>query len=134
MYARQYEWYIKHLSEHVRMKPSNVLYVKSVATWCREHGMPETDDRKPVKLIPGNGSGGHMLIAEEISDDFIDEHIARMKRRVGDRIEAIDSGTKKIAYLFLKEFSSSFPDLVFDETASDEWVLEQMDRISMLPP
>ena len=49
-------------------------------------------------------------------------------------MDLLNSATKKIAYLFLKEYASSLPDLAYDELAADEWVFEQMDRIGMLRP
>jgi hypothetical protein len=51
-----------------------------------------------------------------------------------DRADRLNSPTKKLAFLFLKELSQSDPDLVHDELAADEWVFEQMDRIGMLSP
>jgi hypothetical protein len=140
MFVRDYEWYIRHLTVHVHMKPSDVVIVEDVAAWCKEHGVPERDEHKPLKLVTGNGAGAHMLIAEMIPDEVIDERITALRIRsqlksVGyDRADLLNSGTKKIAYLFLKEYTSSIPDLAYDELAADEWVFEQMGQIGMFNP
>ncbi len=140
MLMRHYQWYINHLTEHVSMKQSDVVFVENIASWCREHGVPENDEHRPIKLVSGNGSGVQMLIAEEIPDDVVEQRIkairirSQLKNVAYDRTELLNSETKKIAYLFLKEYSSSFPELVYDELAADEWVFEQMDRIGMLRP
>ncbi len=140
MFMRNYEWYVRHLTEHVRMKPSDIVFVKNVASWCREHGVPEPDEHEPLKLVAGNGAGAHMVIAEEIPDRIIDESIMALRMRsqlksVGfDRVDLLNSEPKKIAYLFLKEYASSIPELAYDELAADEWVFEQMERLGMLRP
>ena len=75
MFVRDYEWYIRHLTEHVHMKPSDVVIVEDIASWCREHGVQESDRHKPLKLVTGNGSGRQMLIAAMIPDEIIEERI-----------------------------------------------------------
>jgi hypothetical protein len=140
MFVRDYEWYIRHLTDHVHMKPSDVLIVKDIAEWCKEHGMPEKDKHKPLKLVAGNGSGPRMLIDEMIPDEVLEERITALRMRsqlksVGfDRADLLNSDTKKVAYLFLKEYSAAIPDLADDEFAADEWVFEQMEQLGMFNP
>lgn len=140
MYVQDYEWYIRHLTEHVNMKPSDVLFVDSVALWCRDHGLEEDDERRPLKLLTGNGDGLQMLIAREITEEMLEERINALRirnqlRNVSeDRSDRLNSATKKIAFLFLKEISLSIPGLVYDELAGDAWVFEQMERIGMFNP
>jgi hypothetical protein len=122
------------------MKPTDVVIVENVAEWCKERGVPERDGNKPLKLVSGNGAGTHMLIAELIPDEVIEERINALRMRsqlksVGfDRSDLLSSWTKKLAYLFLKEFASSIPELADDELAADDWVFEQMDRIGVFNP
>lgn len=140
MFVKEHEWYIRHLAEHVHMKPADIVIVKDVADWCREHGVSETDMRKPVKLVAGNGSGPRMLIAEMIPDEVLEERITALRIRsqlksVGyDRADLLNSDMKKIAYLFLKEYAESVPELAGDDLAEDTWVFEQMDRLGMFKP
>ena len=140
MFVKDHEWYIRHLAEHVHMKPQDIMIVKDVADWCREHGVSEADMRKPVKLVARNGSGPRMLIAEMIPDDVLEERIRALRIRsqlksVGyDRADLLNSDMKKIAYLFLKEYAENVPDLAGDELAADTWVFEQMDHLGMFNP
>jgi len=140
MFIRDYEWYIRHLTEHVHMKPTDVVIVESVAAWCTEHGMREKDEDKPLKLVSGNGAGPHMLIASMIPDQIIEERLNALRMRsqlksvAFDRVDRLNSATRKLAYLFLKEYAASIPDLAGDELASDEWVFEQMEQLGMFNP
>ncbi len=140
MFSRDYEWYIRHLMEHVHMKPSDVVIVESIDEWCKQHGVSEKDGHKPLKLVAGNGAGPLMLIAEMIPDEVLEERITALRMRsqlksVGyDRVDLLNSGMKKISFLFLKEYAANIPDLAEDEMASDDWVFEQMDQLGMFNP
>jgi hypothetical protein len=140
MFVRDYEWYIRHLTEHVHMRPSDVIVVENVAEWCKEHGMLERDMNKPLKLVSGNGGGPRMLIDERIPDEVIEERInalrirSQLKSVAFDRADLLSTGIKKLTYLFLKEYVTSIPELADDELAADDWVFEQMDRIGVFNP
>jgi hypothetical protein len=140
MFVRDYEWYIRHLTEHVHMKPSDVVIVENVAEWCEERGVPERDVNRPLKLVSGDGAGPYMLIAEMIPDEVIEERINAFRIRsqlenVGfDRADLLSSATKKLAYLFLREYASRITELADDEQAADDWVFEQMNRLGIFNP
>ena len=90
------------------MKPADVLIVEDVAAWCAEHGIPERDQKKPLKLVSGNGAGPHMLIASMIPDDVIEERLNALRMRsqlksvAFDRVDLLNSATKK-AFLSFSE-------------------------------
>jgi hypothetical protein len=140
VFSKDYEWYIRHLTEHVHMKPTDVVFVENVAAWCTEHGMPEGDGNRPLKLVSGNGAGPQMLIATMIPDEVIRERLNALRMRsqlksvAVDRVDRLNSATRKLSYLFLKEYAASISDLAGDELASDEWVFEQMERLGMFNP
>ncbi len=140
MFVRDHEWYFRHLAEHIHLKTSDVLIVPDLIEWCREHGVSETDVRKPLKLVAGNGSKTYMLIAEMIPDEILEERIRALRIRsqlgsVGyDRADLLNSDMKKIAYLFLKEYAATLRELADDEFASDAWIFEQMDQLGMFRP
>lgn len=140
MFTKDYEWYIRHLTEHVHMKSTDLVVVENVAAWCTEHGMQERDRDRPLKLVSGNGAGPHMLIAAMIPDRVIEERINALRMRsqlksvAFDRVDRLNSATRKLSYLFLKEYAAAIPDLAGDELASDEWVFEQMEQLGMFNP
>lgn len=140
MFVKDYEWYIRHLTEHVNMRPADVVIVENVAAWCAEHGLTERDGDRPLRLVSGNGAGPHMLIAAMIPDDVIEERLNALRMRsqlksvAFDRVERLNSATRKISYLFLKEYASTIKDLAGDDLASDEWVFEQMEQLGMFNP
>ena len=140
MFVKDYEWYIRHLAEHLNMKESDLVIVESVAGWCREHGIREKDQQKPVKLVSADGTGRRILIANMIPDKVIEERIngARIRSQLksvgNDWTEKLNSPTRKIAYLFLKEYSSTMPELAHDDIAADEWIFEQLEHIGVFQP
>jgi len=140
MFVKDYEWYFRHLAEHLNMKGSDLVIVESVAGWCREHGIREKDEQKPVKLVSSNGAGRRMLIAGMVPDQVIEERInaarirSQFKNLGNDWTEKLNSPTRKIAYLFLKEYSSTMPELAYDEFAADEWIFEQLELIGVFQP
>jgi hypothetical protein len=140
MFVKDYEWYFRHLVEHLDMKVSDLMIVESVAGWCREHGITENDEQKPVKLVSANGTGRRMLIANMIPDKVIEERInavrirSQLKNLGSDWTEKLNSPTRKIAYLFLKEYASAMPELVNDDFAADQWIFEQLEHIGVFQP
>ncbi len=138
MFAKDYEWYIRHLTEHAGMKFSEVRFVDNVASWCRQHGIDEADKDKPLKIVSGDGV--RLLIAEMIPDQVLEERInaARIRSQLKsvnqDRADLLDSPEKKLAYLFLKELSSNNPDLAYDDLAADEWIFGELYRIGVTNP
>jgi hypothetical protein len=140
MFVKDYEWYFRHLAEHLDMKESDLVIVESVAGWCREHGIREKDEQKPVKLVAANGARRRMLIANMIPDKTIEERInaarirSQLKSLGNDWTEKLNSPTRKVAYLFLKEYASVMPDLAHDDLAADEWIFEQLEHIGVFQP
>jgi hypothetical protein len=140
MFVKDYEWYLKHLVEHLDMRESDLVMVENVSGWCKEHGIKEKDEQKPVKLVSSNGTGRRMLIATMIPDEVIEERInavrirSQLKNLGVDRTEKLNSPTRKIAYLFLKEYALAMPELADDDIAADEWIFEQMERIGVFTP
>ncbi len=138
MFAKDYEWYIKHLTRHAGIEVSEVLFVDSIASWCRKHGIPEKDEHKPLKLVTQNGV--RLLVAKMIPAAVLEERInaahirSQLKSVNRDRADLLNSPEKKLAYLFLKELSLGNPDLAYDDLAADEWIFGQLDRIGLTDP
>jgi hypothetical protein len=140
MFIKDYEWYLRHLMEHAGLEPKNLLFVDSVAGWCREHGLKEIDDKRPFRLVSGNGSGTKMVVAARVDDDVIEKRInalfirSQLRSVVTDRSELLNSNTRKLAYLFLKELADVRPESQGDEFGEDEWIFDQLGRIGTLTP
>lgn len=137
MFVRDYEWYLRHLMIHVDLRPSDIIFAENVAAWCREHGVKENDERRPLKFLVLAGEGPRMVVAEEIPNEVIEERINALRIRgqlrsvTYDQADLLDTATKKLAYLFLKEYAAADPRLAYDDRAVDEWVLDQMDRLGV---
>jgi hypothetical protein len=138
MFAKDYEWYIRHLTEHAGIKFSEVQFVDNIASWCRQHGIDEADEHRPLKVVGQNGAT--LLIAKMIPDQILEERInatrirSQLKSVNRDRADLLNSPEKKLAYLFLKELTLSDPDLAYDDLAADEWIYGQLDRIGITNP
>jgi len=135
MYARDFEGLFKDVMKQVCLLPSDILFVENIAAWCKEQGIPEHDEQRPLKLVSKNGSGCRMLIREDIPEEAVDERInalwvrSQLKNNVFDRADLLNSENKKLAYLLLNEYATSLPEINDDELAADEWVFGQMDRM-----
>jgi hypothetical protein len=139
MFTQDYAWYLRHLMEHIGLKAENLVFVGDVAEWCREKGIEEPDDKKPLRLVAGD-EGNRMVVGIMIDDNVIKERITALSIRSQlrsvaiDRSEWLNSNTRKLAYLLLKEVADTRPDIQGDEFAEDEWIFEQMDQIGTLVP
>lgn len=135
MFTKDYEWYIRHLTEHADMQLSEVRFVDNIAAWCMQHGIDETDVDRPLRIVAGNGV--RLLIAEMIPDQILEERInaarirGQLKSVTYDRADLLNSPEKKLAYLFLKELSLNKPGLAYDDLAADEWIFGQLHRIGI---
>jgi hypothetical protein len=102
MFVKDHEWYFRHLTEHVHMKPSDLIIVEDVAQWCGENGLTEKDPHRMLRLVPGNGSVPRMLITSMIPDEIVDERIRALRIRsqlknVGyDRADRLNSDMRTI--------------------------------------
>ncbi len=138
MFTKDYEWYIRHLTEHAGMTFSEILFVDDIASWCRRNGIKEADKHKPLKIL--TGAGARLLVASRIPDEILEERInatrirSQLKSVYQDRADLLNSPEKKLAYLFLKELSLNNPELAYDDLAADEWIYGQLDRIGITNP
>lgn len=137
MNTRNYYELFRYLMEQHCLLQEDILFVENIAEWCKEHGIPESDNEKPLKLISKTPMGCKMLIREDIPEKVIEERINALRIRgqvqnaVVDRGELLDSDQKKLAYLFLSEYASSLPD-ISDELDADNWAFEQIGNFGFL--
>ncbi|TAL24953.1 MAG: hypothetical protein EPN94_06190 [Nitrospirae bacterium] len=137
MNTRDYYELFRFLMEQHCLLQEDILFVENIAEWCKEHGIPEPDNEKPLKLILKTPMGCKMLVRENIPEKVIDERINALRIRgqvqnaAVDRAELLDSAQKKLAYLFLSEYASSLPD-ISDELDADNWAFEQLEGFEFL--
>lgn len=133
MNSREYYELFRFLMEQYCLFPEDIVFVESIADWCREQGIPEPDKEKPLKLIAKQGSGCMILIQEFISDTAMKARMNALSIRsqlinvAVDRSSSLDSNKKKLAYLFLREYATSLPN-VQDELQADDWAFTEMER------
>jgi len=134
MNTREHYELFRYLMEQLCLLPEDLIFVENVADRCREEGIIETDEERPMKLISKDGSGCRMLIKEFISDEILRERInalrirSQLKNVAFDRADLLDSDRKRLAYLFLSEYAPSLPD-IRDDFLADDWAFDQMDRL-----
>ena len=114
--------------------PEDLVFTEDISAWCKEHGIPEPDRERPVKLVSKDGFGCKMLIREYISGEIMEKRIDALRIRgqmtniTVDRADLLDSDKKKLVYLFLSEYAASLPD-VQDELLADNWAFDEMKRL-----
>jgi hypothetical protein len=135
MNMREYYELFRYLMEQRCLLPENILFVEDIPQWCRENGIEETDRDRPMKLVSENGIGCKMLVKEDVSEEVIDERIRAMRIRdqltnvAFQKADLLNSIHKKLAYIFLREYAVSLPDVSTDDILADEWVFEEMERL-----
>lgn len=134
MNTREYYELFRYLMQQRCLLPDSVVFVEDIVDWCKENGVPETDREIPFKLVSRN-KGCLMLVKEEVPERVIDERIRAMTIRdqldnaAVDRREKLDSIHKKFAYLFLREYAVSLPDVGTDDILADNWTFDEMERL-----
>ncbi len=134
MNTREHYELFRYLMEQVCLSPEDLIFVEDIAAWCREQGIPETDELRPMKLILKEAAGCTMLIRELLPREVLNERVnalgirSQLKSVAADRAEALDSDRKRLAYLFLSEYAVSLPD-VQDDFLADDWAFDQMKRL-----
>ncbi len=135
MNARDYYELFRYLMEQYCLLQEDIVFVDDIAAWCREHGVPENDREKPMKLILKADTGCKMLIKEDLTDKIIGERINAMRIRnqlrnlAFDRADLLDSAPNKLAFLFLSEYVTSLPGVGSDDLPADDWVFSEMERL-----
>ncbi len=137
MNTRDYYELFRYLMEQHCLLQEDILFVENIAEWCKEHGIPEPDNEKPLKLILKTPAGCKMLIREDIPERVIEGRLNALRIRgqvqnaAFDRAELLESDQKKLAYLFLSEYASSLPD-ISDELDADNWAFKQLEGLEFL--
>jgi|GEM_PF-514393 len=136
MNSRDFFELFRYLMEQYCLFQEDIVFVENISEWCKKYGIPEPDRERPLKLIlKEEGSGCKMLIRENIPDSTIEARINALRIRgqlrnvAFDRADMLDSVQKKLAYLFLSEYSTSLPDIGDDELLADDWAFGEMERL-----
>ena len=117
------------------LSQEDILFVEDISQWCAEQGISETETERPFKIIFREPSGCNMLIREDLPERVVEERINalrvrnQMKNVALDRADMLNSVQKKLAFLFLHEYTASLPDLAGDAQSADDWVFEEMERL-----
>jgi hypothetical protein len=135
MNTREYYELFRYLMEQRCLLPESIVFVEDIVDWCKENGVPETDGEMPFKLVSTNGLGCLRLVKEEVPERVIDERIRAMTIRdqldnaAVDRGDKLNSIQKKLAYLFLREYAASLPEVGTDDILADNWTFAEMERL-----
>jgi len=133
MNTREYYELFRYLMGECCLDPESLLFVESVAGWCREHNIPEPDNEKPFRFVSDVNKVFRMLIKEVVPDEVIQQRINALGVRsqlgnvAADRADLLDTDKKRLAYLFLHEFA--FRSDKDNERDADEWALEEMEKL-----
>ncbi len=134
MNTREYFELFRYLMEQQCMLSEDIVFVENISDWCRDHGVPEPDRNKPLKLIMKNGQGCKMLVREDLPDSLLEERIRAVRIRnqiisvASSKADMLDTPQRRLAFLFLNEYAYSLPE-VEDDLLADRWAFEQMERL-----
>jgi hypothetical protein len=111
-------------------------FVPDIKAWCQEHGIPEDDPQKPLKVVSGP-RGCKLLLREHVPQEVLQERLKALDLRhqlhsvAQEPAKAMDSPEKVLSYLFLSEFAHTIADIGEDELLADEWALKEMQRLGL---
>ncbi|MGD0885127.1 MAG: hypothetical protein ABSA46_09700 [Thermodesulfovibrionales bacterium] len=135
MNSRDYSELFRYLMDQYCLPQENLLFVEDISGWCVKHDICEADAQRPVKLVLDEAQGCRVLVKEHLTEDILEGRLNALRMRgqiqnnATDRVDLLDSGQKKLAYLFLSEYAASLTDLADDELAADNWAFEEMKRL-----
>lgn len=133
MNTRDYYEFLKCFMDRYCLHEQDIIFVENIVDWCRQLGITEYGEEKPLKLVLKKGNGCMMLVKEFIPDMVVNERLnalsirSQLKNVAFDRSELLNSDKKKLAYLFLSELANSFPEIQ-NEWHADDWVFEEMEK------
>ena len=131
MFARDYEEVMSGLLQRYCGPGSKMEYTLDLGTWCKDCNIPAPGAHAPMRLLSTTDGPSRLCILEVIPDGSVDERIKALSIRwtlqntATNLADMLDSEKKKLAYLFLKEFTFTKPGLD-DELVADNWVFEEM--------
>ena len=133
MNTREYYELFRYLMGECCLAPESLLFVGSVAGWCREHSIAEPDAERPFRLVSDDNGVFRMLIKEDVSDEVIQRRInalgvrSQLENVAVDGTELLDTDKKRLAYLFLNELALRSDKE--NERDADKWALEEMEKL-----
>jgi hypothetical protein len=133
MNTREYYELFRYLMGECCLAPESLLFVESVAGWCREHNITEPDTERPFKLVSDDSGVFRLLIKEDLSDEVVQQRInalgvrSQLENVAVDREELLNTDKKRLAYLFLHELALRADK--DNERDADKWALEEMERL-----
>ena len=137
MNSRDYFELFRHLLEQLCLHQEDMQIVSDISDWCRAHDIPETDRERPFRFLSLGAGGCKMLVREEIPERVVEGRINALRMRdqlksvAADRGDRLNSHHKKLAYLFLREYALSLPDIGGDELVADDWAFGEMEKLGL---
>lgn len=135
METRKQGDFLKFLVSKYCEGQAEVIFVESVADWCRENGLKEPDPEKPVRVV--RDSGCRAVVRDYLPDSVIEDRMKALSVRhslvnvASDPSEMMDSDKKILAYLLLKEYAMGLPEHREDELLADNWALDEMEKLDL---
>ena len=135
MFTGDYHSLFVYLMEQYCLPLENMVFVDSIADWCRDQGIEEPDRDRPLRMLIREPGGCRMLIRKEIAEGVVGARMNALSVRnqtlnvATDVAERLNSDRKKLAYLFLAEYAGSLPEIGGDERLADDWAIKEMERL-----
>lgn len=131
MYAKDHVEALSGLLQNYCGDSIEIQFTDDMASWCEANGLKARDDHDHIRLAEKGGGAVRLGILEIIPDDLVDERIKALSIRwslqdvAHNLADRLDSDKKKLAYLLLKEYSTTLSELD-DELVADNWIHEEL--------
>ncbi len=131
MYAKDHVEALSGLLQKYCGDSFEIQYTDDMPGWCEANGLKARDGHDHIRLVDKGDGAVRLGILEIIPDGLVDERIKALSIRwslqdvAHNLADRLDSDKKKLAYLMLKEYSTTLSELD-DELVADNWIHEEL--------
>ncbi|MCK4911840.1 MAG: hypothetical protein KAR83_09360 [Thermodesulfovibrionales bacterium] len=131
MYAKDHGEALAGLLHNYCGDSIEIQFTDDLAVWCKANGIKARDDHDIMRIVDRGGGAVRLGILEVIPEGLVDERIKALSVRwslqnvANNLADRLDTDKKKLAYLLLKEYSTTVSELD-DELVADNWVFAEL--------
>lgn len=133
MYARDYNDMLTGLVKKYCGPSAQVQYTDDLAGWCEGLGLSAPDTHATMCLAGTKEGSISLAVVDLMPEEAVAEKIRALGIRwalqdvANNMADRLDSDKKRLAYLFLKEYAGTKPELD-DELVADNWINDELHK------
>ena len=136
MYAKDHTEALASLLQNYCGDSIEIHYTDDLSKWCKANGLKAHDTHDTLRIADSADGAVRLGILEVIPRASVDERIKALSIRLSlqdvahNLADSLNSDKKKLAYLMLKEYSTTVADLD-DELVADNWIFGELRKYGL---